>query len=96
MGKELLKLLSAGIGTHASRDGESMVEAVVAVERVERAQRSALGICRTIHAAIDAGVYHKARAHAARLERHIYGAAGETPAAEHTGCLDHGGKLGMR
>ena len=49
---------------------------------VKRAQGPGLLIACAVNATIDARLVHKARAHDARLERHIHRAAAQAPAAQ--------------
>ena len=72
-----------------------MVEALVAIEVIKAPQRTALGVRCSIDAPVYARVDHKARAHEARLQRHVNRAARQAPAAQYSRSFHHGRKLRM-
>lgn len=95
LGEKPAQLGCALIFKHALGYRERMVEALVAIEVIEAPQRAALGVRRSIDAPVYARVDHKARAHKARLQRHVNRAARQAPAAQHARSFHHGRKLRM-
>ena len=87
--EERAQRLSAFALQHAGGHVEMVVQPRVLVHTEKRARRASLGVGRTIYAAIHARVHHKARAHEARLERHVHRATREPPTTERMGSLEH-------
>lgn len=87
--------LAAFIRQDLSRHVKPMIQARIGIQVIQRTQCAGLGISRAIHAASDARVDHKARTHAAGLERHVDRAIGKAPATERPSGSAQGRKLGM-
>ena len=81
---------------HAGMYVKPMIQARIGIQVIQRTQRARLGVARAIHAAPHARVDHKARAHAARLERHVDRAIGKAPATERPSGSAQGRELCMR
>ena len=81
---------------NARDNRECMVQARVDTHVVERSERAALGIGRTVYAPVDARVDHETRTHETGLERDVDGAATQAPPSKRARRLHHGEELGVR
>ena len=94
--EERTQFRSALVFQNARGNRECMVQARVGTHVVERSERAALGVGRTVYAPVDARVDHEARAHETRLERDVDGAATQAPSSKRARRLHHGEELGVR
>jgi hypothetical protein len=87
----------AGFSRQYSTHDAGMVIESGLRERIDDAPASAgLGILRTVYEAGDASMHDRARAHHARLERHIELTPAQTVVCETSGGLAQGGDFSVR
>src|SRR5439155_14451730 len=80
--EELLEQGAALGGTHAGRDRDAVIEPRLVDHVQHRTARARLGVRRTIDQTGEAREHDRARAHRARLERHVERAVAEPPGME--------------
>ena len=93
--EEVAQHTRALVSKHAGDRFERVVEPLVLVHRVQRAERAGFRIRRAVHAPANARLVHEARAHDARLQRHVHGAVGQPPRVQHFGGALHRKELRM-